>query len=125
MLSLGRCYRMLSVATFNSFHMVYAELAVSFQAILLYEFTVRCSVVTLEVVFFQLLAAHQTQIEHLMESQDVEKTKQQEKLKQKLAERRKAREEAFKKKKDTEFNKELLEQKKELAEAERNAVCVL
>ena len=57
-----------------------------------------------------------------MESLDGERAKQQNALQDKLAAKRKAREEALKKKHGSEMAKELLEQKKELADAERNAV---
>lgn len=59
-----------------------------------------------------------------MESLEGDRLKQQNSLQQKLAEKRKAREEALKNKHGSEMAKELLEQKKELADAERNAVSV-
>ena len=74
------------------------------------------------VIFWQLLAAHQAQLESLMETLDVDRTKQQNSVKQRLAEKRRLRQEALKKKQGNELAKELLEQKKELSDAERNAV---
>ena len=70
------------------------------------------------------MAAHQSQLENLMESLDGDRLKQQQSLRQKLAEKRRMREEALKKKHGTEMAKEVLEQKKELKDAERNAVCI-
>ena len=69
-----------------------------------------------------MLAAHQAQLESLMETLDVDRTKQQNSVKQRLAEKRRLRQEALKKKQGNELAKELLEQKKELSDAERNAV---
>jgi len=57
-----------------------------------------------------------------METLDGDRLKQQQLLRQKLAEKRRMREEALKKKHGTEMAKEVLEQKKELKDAERNAV---
>ena len=57
-----------------------------------------------------------------METLDGDRMKQNQTLQQKLAEKRRMREEALKKKHDSEMAKEILEQKKELADAERNAV---
>lgn len=57
-----------------------------------------------------------------MESLDGDRMKQHGSLQAKLAEKRKARAEAMKNKHSSEMAKELLEQKKELADAERNAV---
>ena len=74
------------------------------------------------IIFWQLLAAHQAQLESLMETLDVDRTKQQNSVKQRLAEKRRLRQEALKKKQGNELAKELLEQKKELSDAERNAV---
>lgn len=70
----------------------------------------------------QLLAAHQVQLENLMESLEGDRSKQNNNLKQKLAEKRKQRAEALKKKQGNQLAKELLEQTKELADAERNAL---
>ena len=74
------------------------------------------------IIFWQLLAAHQAQLESLMETLDVDRTKQQNSIKQRLGEKRRLRQEALKKKQGNELAKELLEQKKELSDAERNAV---
>ena len=60
-----------------------------------------------------------------METLDADRTKQQNSVKQRLAEKRKLRQEALKKKQGNELAKELLEQKKELSDAERNAVSFL
>eukprot|EP00111_Clytia_hemisphaerica_P004694 TCONS_00013482-protein len=70
----------------------------------------------------QLLASHQAQLENLMESLDGDRMKQHQALQQKLADKRRMRQEAMKTKHDSEMAKELLEQKKELADAERNAL---
>ena len=60
-----------------------------------------------------------------METLDADRTKQQNSVKQRLAEKRKLRQEALKKKQGNELAKELLEQKKELSDAERSAVSFL
>lgn len=57
-----------------------------------------------------------------MESLDNDRNKQQQSLQQKIAEKKRMRNEALKKKHDSEMAKELLEQKKEMVDAERNAV---
>ena len=59
-----------------------------------------------------------------MESLDGDRMKQHQALQQKLADKRRMRQEAMKTKHDSEMAKELLEQKKELADAERNAVSL-
>lgn len=64
----------------------------------------------------QLLAAHQQELDEIMEKMDVEKQRQQANLHQKLLERKKRRQEAQQRKQEREMAKELLEQKKELAE---------
>ena len=57
-----------------------------------------------------------------MERLDKERSKQHSNLQQKLEERRRAKEEALKRKQETEMAKELLEQKKELEETRLSAV---
>ena len=57
-----------------------------------------------------------------METLDNDRTKQHQSLQQKIAEKRRMREEALKNKHGSEMAKELLEQKKEMGDAERNAV---
>ena len=58
-----------------------------------------------------------------METLDSDRAKQNQSLQQKLAEKRKMREDALKKKHESEMAREVLEQKKELADAATNAVC--
>ena len=57
-----------------------------------------------------------------METLDSDRAKQNQSLQQKLAEKRKMREDALKKKHESEMAREVLEQKKELADAATNAV---
>ena len=70
----------------------------------------------------QLLAAHQQELDEIMEKIDVEKQRQQANLHQKLLERKKRRQEAQQRKQEREMAKELLEQKKELAEVRTQRV---
>ena len=60
-----------------------------------------------------------------MESLDNDRNKQHQSLQQKIAEKKRMRSEALKNKHGSEMAKELLEQKKEMADAERNAVINL
>ena len=57
-----------------------------------------------------------------MESLDNDRNKQHQSLQQKIAEKKRMRSEALKNKHGSEMAKELLEQKKDMADAERNAV---
>ena len=59
-----------------------------------------------------------------MESLDNDRNKQHQSLQQKIAEKKRMRSEALKNKHGSEMAKELLEQKKEMADAERNAVII-
>ena len=72
----------------------------------------------------QLLAAHQQELDEIMEKMDVEKQRQQANLHQKLLERKKRRQEAQQRKQEREMAKELLEQKKELTEVRTQHVSI-
>nr|XP_047130962.1 uncharacterized protein LOC100202447 isoform X1 [Hydra vulgaris] len=70
----------------------------------------------------QLFAAHNQQMENLLQALQEDKTKQSQSLHEKLEEKRKARLNALRKKQENQLARELLEQKKELADTERKAV---
>lgn len=67
-------------------------------------------------IAYQLLTAHQQELEEIMEKMDLEKQRQQANLHQKLLERKKRKQEAQQRKQEREMAKELLEQKRELQE---------
>lgn len=68
------------------------------------------------------MAAHQAQLANITENFEADKAKQLSAVQEKIAARRKARADALKKKQENELAKEVLEQKKELADTERNVV---
>ena len=73
---------------------------------------------------FQLLKAHQLQLENIKANYEADKAKQLTSLQEKIAAKRKAKADALKKKQENEMAKEVIEQKKELADTERNVVCI-
>ena len=67
-------------------------------------------------LYFQLMASHQKELELLSEKMDAERTKQQLSLRERLAERRKRKMADLRRKQEAQLTKEMLTQKKEIDE---------
>ena len=68
------------------------------------------------VATFQLLAAHENELELMSEKLDAEKQRQQLSLRERLAEKRKRKMADLRRKQEAELTREMLTQKKELDE---------
>ena len=64
-------------------------------------------------------------MENINENYEADKARQLNSMQDKIAAKRKAKQDALKKKQENEMAKEMIEQKKELAETERNVVWIL